>query len=306
MESTSHLPIPPRPAPPEAATRPRKSTTPLLLRLVRLGFATLGRLFPRRAAQIAVRLFSTPRKRARHQASDALLERAEIFEFLYADQLLKGYQWGTGERTVLLVHGWESRGTALRSFVPGLLAEGFRVVAFDGPAHGNSGGKETNLPHFGGAIRAIIHRLGGVYGIIAHSFGGASTVFALSKLDPSIQIDRLVMVASPSDIRRVLRDFLDLIQAPKAVDKAFWRLLQRKFSLNIEEVKVSQLYDQVQVDRLLLLHDEADEVVPFAESQDIVRHWPNSRLLSTSGQGHYRLMKRTEVVECIVDFISEK
>jgi alpha-beta hydrolase superfamily lysophospholipase len=61
------------------------------------------------------------------------MEQAEVFEFMYKGKILKGYSWGTGKRNV--VHGWESRGTALRSFVPVLLEKGFRVVAFDAPAH---------------------------------------------------------------------------------------------------------------------------------------------------------------------------
>ncbi len=304
METVPHIEAIPLKRPIKATTKQPKKGRPFIFRLIRLAFSILGRLFPRRAARIAFRLFSTPRKRAKHRASDALLEQAEIFEFLYADQLLKGYRWGKGDRIILLVHGWESRGTALRTFVPGLLAEGFQVVAFDAPAHGNSGGKETNLPHFGGAVRAIIHRLGGVYGIIAHSFGGASTVFALSNLDPSIQIDRLVLVAAPSNLSRVLNDFLKAINAPAALVKQFWKLIAGRLGLTIEDINVAQMHDQVQVDRLLLLHDEEDEVVPFDESQAIVRQWPNSQLLSTKGQGHYQLMKQKVVIDRIVNFVS--
>ena len=94
---------------------------PVSLRLIRVAFATLGRLFPSLASKVAFRLFTTPRRRARHKSSDPILEKAEVFEFLYGEQMLKGYQWGSGGRTVLLVHGWESRGTALRTFVPSLL-----------------------------------------------------------------------------------------------------------------------------------------------------------------------------------------
>ena len=142
----------------------------LAFRLVRFGFQTLGRLFPQKAAEIAYKLFSTPRSRAKHRASDPILEQAHLFEVLYGKYILKGYEWGSGEKTILLVHGWESRGTALRTFVPALLKKGYKVVAMDGPAHGNSSGKSTNLPIFAGAVLAFIQQLGGVHGIITHSF----------------------------------------------------------------------------------------------------------------------------------------
>ncbi|MCB9298397.1 MAG: hypothetical protein H6559_35595 [Lewinellaceae bacterium] len=58
-----------------------------------------------------------------------------------------------------------------------MLERGFRVVlTFDGTGHYHSGGKRTNLLHFGGAVRAVFNQVGGAYGVITHSFGGASTV----------------------------------------------------------------------------------------------------------------------------------
>jgi len=104
---------------------------PPSLKLVQLGFKTLAPAFPKQAAKIAYRLFSTPRFRARHKTSDKLLESARIFEFLYGKHVLKGYEWGSGEQTILLVHGWESRGTALRTFVPNLVELGYGAVAFE-------------------------------------------------------------------------------------------------------------------------------------------------------------------------------
>ena len=43
------------------------------------------------------------------------------------------YSWGSGP-TVLLVHGWEGRGSQLSAFAPALVKAGFRVVAVDMPA----------------------------------------------------------------------------------------------------------------------------------------------------------------------------
>ena len=98
-----------------------KPPQPLPVRMVRFAFGTLGRAFPVTAGKVAYRLFTRPRVRAVHRSSDAVLESARLSEILYGRQILKIYEWGSGERTVLLVHGWESRGTAMRSFVPGLV-----------------------------------------------------------------------------------------------------------------------------------------------------------------------------------------
>ena len=102
----------------------KRNTNSLVLKAAQFGFSTVGRIFPSKAAQIAYNLFTTPRIRARHKKSDKVLESARIFEFMYAKHILKGYEWGEGEKTILLVHGWESRGTAMRSFVPKLVSDG--------------------------------------------------------------------------------------------------------------------------------------------------------------------------------------
>ncbi|MCB0640502.1 MAG: alpha/beta hydrolase [Phaeodactylibacter sp.] len=282
--------------------RPVKN--PPILKLVQFAFGTAGRLFPGWGAEWAYRLFSTPRIRARHNSSDPILESARIFEFLYGKQLLKAYEWGSGDRVILLVHGWESRGTALRSFVPTLMKQGFKVVAFDGPAHGNSAGHRTNLPHFAGAIRAIINQVGGVHGIITHSFGGASTVFTLRYLAPELEVEKLVMIAPPKSIINVYREAVNTMKLPKSVAQRFKKILERKVGNRpLEELDQKTANRAMQVDSILLVHDESDPVVSFQGSLQLAENWENAHLLVTKGYGHYRLMKNPDLVQRIGEWI---
>ena len=281
------------------------TTYPAYFKLIQLGFRTLGSLAPKQAARVAYQLFSTPRSRARHRRSDEVLESARIFEFLYGEHLLKGYEWGSGTQTVLLVHGWESRGTALRSFVPQLVESGYRVVAFDGPAHGDSEGQQTNLAHFGGAVRAIIRQLGNVHGIITHSFGGASTVYALGAIDSSIAIEKLVLIAVPSSMTKVWEDTAQLFRLPAKAKSEMKSLLEKKVQQPLENVSVSDAESAVQINETLIVHDKTDHVVPFAEAEKIVNGWESARLLASNGYGHFRLMKNPDIIQRVVDFVAD-
>lgn len=281
------------------------SSKPLLLKLVQFAFQTLGPIFPAFAAKIAIRLFSTPQKRAYHKVSDEILESARMFEFLYGKQILKGYEWGRGAQTILLVHGWESRGTALRTFVPGLVAQGYRVVAFDGPAHGNSGGKRTNLVHFSGAVQAAIRQIGKVHGIIAHSFGGASTVYALANAKKPVEIEKLVLIAVPNSIQRVLEQTIRTLKLPKSVAEEFFKIIENILQAPVHSADVSQAYEHVQIKEALLVHDRQDRIVPFTTSEKIYESWDNATLLVTEGLGHYRLMKNPDLIERVVDFVKD-
>lgn len=289
-----HLDTMPEPTPP----------LPLHYKLIQFGFQTLGTAFPDTAAQVAYRLFSTPIGRAKHTRSDEVLESARVFEFLYGEHLLKGYEWGRGAKTVLLVHGWQSRGTALRTFVPPLVESGFRVVAFDGPAHGDSEGKQTNLIHFGGAVRAIIQQLGAVQSIITHSFGGASTVYALASSATAIPVEKLVLIAAPSSMERVWSDAVRLFRLPKPAAKRFKNILERILNRSLQEVDVAKIKHRLHVGETLLVHDRTDQVVPLAESEAIVANWDNASLLISEGHGHYRLMKSPEIIHRVVRFIN--
>lgn len=282
--------------------KPVKQSKPLVFRLIQLAFQAFGPLFPSRAAQYAFRLFTTPRINAKHKISDPILEKAKIFEFLYGKYLLKGYEWGSGDRIVLLVHGWRSRGTALRSFVPGLLEKGYKVVAFDAPAHGDSPGKRTTLPQFSGAVRAVLNHLGGVEGVITHSFGGASTIFALQEGTEDFSIQKVVLIATPSSLENMADSFMASIHAPMAVIRRFYKIMENRIGIPLRQAHVSKFYPMINIGNALLVYDKKDEVVPFSEAQAILKRWPNTRLLATDGYGHYKLMKNPDVVKRVVDF----
>lgn len=287
------------------STIKRGNEYPWYLRLIRFAFSTFGPFFPNVAAKQAIKLFSTPRKRANHKISDIVMEQAKVFEFMFKGKILKAYEWGSGEQTILLVHGWESRGTALRSFVPILLEKGYRVVTFDAPAHGNSAGKQTNLVDFAGAIKAIINQIGGVRGIIAHSLGGAATVYALSNLKQTKELKRLVLIASPSRMKSAMEHFLKLIRAPKAVEQSFYNIVKNKMSIPIEDIDIATMRDKIAVEQVMIIHDKEDPIVRFENSERVAKNWEGSTFVITEGFGHFQLVKNERVLELVGGFMEK-
>lgn len=278
---------------------------PFILNFIQFLFGTLGRIFPKIAGRMAYKLFSTPISRAKHKSSDEILETAQIFEFMYGRDILKGYEWGSGDKTILLVHGWESRGTGLRTFVPKLLHAGYRVVAFDGPAHGDSGGKQTNLPHFAGAVAAAIHHIGDVYGIITHSFGGATTAFAMAHLDPFIQVEKLVFIAVPGKMKTVLNSAVNQLNVPPNAANEFYKIIEKKLKgVPFSETNIPNIGEKVKAKDVLLVYDKKDPIIKFDSAEAIFENWDNASLLATEGYGHYRVMKNPDVVDRVCWFVN--
>ncbi|NRB48534.1 MAG: alpha/beta hydrolase [Saprospiraceae bacterium] len=279
--------------------------TPWLIHPIRFGFQTIGRIFPKAAGKLTYTLFTTPRRRARHRVSDPTLEKARIFEFLYGKQVLKGYSWGKGEKTILLVHGWESRGTAMRSFVDPFLAEGYRVVAFDGPAHGNSEGRRTNLPEFAKAIRAFIHHVGPVEAAICHSFGGVAMMYALSQLEIDAEVRRVVTISSPNDMKLMLKQATDFMRVPKPAQKHFRTIIEYKMLMPVAKASLGKWGNSITTEDILIVHDEEDRVVPVSEALAIFESIDQANVLISKGYGHYQITKNPDVIRRVIQFITE-
>ena len=276
---------------------------PIPLRLMQFAFGTLGRVFPKWFAKVAFKFFTRPRKRAKHRISDAIMEQATISEILVGKNILKVYEWGSGEETVLMVHGWESRGTAMRSFVPQLLEAGYRVVAFDGPAHGDSSGSSTNLLTFAEGVKAIYHKYENVRAIIAHSFGGAVSAYAMYQLDRSIELERFVIIGTPSRISYPVMNALRTMNAPPMVRKYFIQNLEKISGIPIQDLAFPKIHKGLNIEKALVVHDRQDEQVNFEEAENTVKHWDKAELLVTDGFGHFALMKNPEVIHRVTEFI---
>ena len=277
--------------------------TPMMVKMIRTGFQWFSPIFPRTATKIAYRFFTTPMVRARHNQTDAILEAAEVSEFVYGKGLLKLYQWGKSERTILLVHGWQSRGTALRSFVPGLLEQGFQVVAFDGPAHGDSPGKRLNLPVYGGVIHALLNRFEHVHGIIGHSFGGGSTLHAFYANKIKRVLPRMVMIASPTNICWVVEDYLNTFRLGAAAQRHFKNLISKKMGMPFEMADANLFYPELPINKLLIVHDVEDHSVPFSMAKSFFEKHDNIQMAATRGMGHFKLMKHPKVLDKVLAFI---
>ena len=136
--------------------------------------------FPEFAAAIAERLFLTPPKPrdAAAAAVDLIDARSSVLE--HKGRHIVMWRWGSRDApAVLLAHGWGGNAAQMRPFVFPLLEAGYRVIAYDQPAHGVSEGRLTGLPDFADVIAELAWHYGGVSAIVAHSLGAAAAGIVL-------------------------------------------------------------------------------------------------------------------------------
>jgi pimeloyl-ACP methyl ester carboxylesterase len=267
-----------------------------MLGLIRVFYAVLSRLSPGTAGRLALRLFCTPRK---HHRPGWETQIAETGTRVRVGPQLTARSFGSGP-LVLLVHGWEGRGTQLGRFVEPLLRAGFRVIALDLPAHGESAGTRTDLIECTEALRKVGRDVGPVAGIITHSFGGAITTLALERgLDARV----VVLIASPSSIDDVLRRFEQLIGLSVAGARAFRSAIERQTRVKLADVEIFERVAGLQVPALIV-HDRGDREVPFHDAERLAARWPGSTLVATTDLGHRRILKDDDVIARAVAFVS--
>src|SRR5690606_36097328 len=128
-------------------------------------------LSTKKAAKKAFQMLLTPRKGKVGPDQESFLNAAKDRKIQVGAIHLQIYRWHGDNETVLLLHGWESNSFRWRNLIEKLRDDGYNIVAFDAPAHGNSTGKIFHVPLFTECTRAVMEIYRPKY-IIGHSVGG--------------------------------------------------------------------------------------------------------------------------------------
>jgi pimeloyl-ACP methyl ester carboxylesterase len=266
-------------------------------------FAASALLFPEIAGAWAERLFLTPpRPRdAAATALDLIDARSTILE--HKGRHIAMWRWGSRDApAVLLVHGWGGNAAQMRAFVFPLLSAGYRVIAYDQPAHGVSEGKLTGLPDFTDVLGAVAAHHGGIEAVVAHSIGGAATGLALAW--GKARYRKAVLVSPPSDLLGYSRRFARWHWIPEPVRGAMQAAIEERYGVRWEELELPRVAPRLGTAQALVIHDRDDRLMPWTHGATVARLWPNARLLSTDGLGHHRILRDEAVTRAAADFIA--
>jgi len=190
----------------------KNNKLPIGLIFIRWAFKNLEKTLPWLANRWAVKLFFTPIHFPEPEAEKKMAISGSGFTLKQNGKNIRGYYWGQGP-VVVLLHGWSGRGLQFFKFVSTLVDNGYRAVTFDGPAHGKSDGKTTDLLEFGETIAMVAKRFGDIHSLVAHSFGGVAALYTIRE---GLAVNNLVMISSPTIADDIVREFLNKINgSPK-------------------------------------------------------------------------------------------
>lgn len=269
---------------------------------MRWAYPRMERYIPWLAERVFRLVFYVPLTYRVPEKETEMAKSATWFTLQANGKKVQCYQWGNDDQPyVLLVHGWAGRATQFRKFIPSFQQAGFRVIGFDGPAHGKSEGTRTSIMEFEQVFIRMAEKLGTPAGVVTHSFGGAAILYAAMN---GLVVPRLVNIASPSMEDEILKTYLRAINGSWVSAERFKQYVIRRTGKSFEQF--TGLYAIQRLPRpidLLVIQDEDDEEVLMVQAETLIRAYPAARLYTTHGLGHNRVLKDEGVITATVDFV---
>jgi len=268
---------------------------------IRSSFKILGFLAPPLAERVALRLFLTPPSHITPKWHLPYLLKASQSTILVGNKSIQLYQWGHGP-SILLVHAWGGRGSQLSAFIDPLVKAGYSVLTFDGPAHGNSTGKSTDMFEFAAAIHAVASVASPLHGIIAHSFGAACTLLSLREY--RFPIARLILIGCPATAIGVTEDFAEKLSISKQIISGMRKQLEKKHNnrWKWDDLSLIKMIKNTKTPTLII-HDENDHEISYQQALELNNAGISSELFTTKGYGHRRILRAFEAINKSLDFI---
>lgn len=260
------------------------------------------KISPELATQFAMKLFTTPIRYTipKREFEMDRNSQQELLEIQAIQKKVMLYQYGTGDKKVLLVHGWSGRGTQLVKIADEFVKMGYTVFSFDAPAHGKAPGKTSNMTEFIAAILEIEKQYGPFEFAVGHSLGGMSVMNAIKQ---KFNVQKAIIIGSGDIVTDIISDFILKLGLKPEIGVRMKAKFEKKFNQTMDSYS-SYIAAKTVTIPVLVIHDEIDDDVPVKAAFHIHEHLKNGDLMITNGLGHRKILGDSKVIRRIVQFIS--
>lgn len=268
---------------------------------VKAGLRLGASLAPDLTGRFAWTLFCTPLWASKPTARQATILADSTRSFVnFGEQKLRVHRWGSEGPVVMMVHGWGGRAHVFGEMVPDLLARGFSVVAFNGPAHNGRGGR-TNMMEYSSAVQHVAREVGPVKALVGHSFGAITAAHASRHLR---SLEAIALLGAPDSLDFVLGRAQDMMTAPGVVMDYIHRRVEKLSGQPVPE-HATTLYLQERKLPALIFHDAGDREIPYQRAE-LMASKLGAEFVLTRGWGHHRILNAPEVAGRLAEFLHSR
>ncbi len=205
---------------------------------------------------------------------------------------------------VIVLHGWGGNSGDMLPIAPGLADSGFHSLFLDARRHGQSDFEDfMSMPRFAEDLEAAVGDLlerddVTAIGVIGHSVGAAASIYAAAN-NPAI--DAVVAVASFAHPAEMMRENFPF---PAPVTWALLQVVERMIGHRYDDIAPRNRISDVEVP-VMLMHGDADSVIPFQDSIDLHDRLAGSELVIVPGGTHSDLEAFEPFFPRVDEFLGE-
>lgn len=276
-----------------------------ILSLISLYLRLLEVISTKLAVAQAFRLFQKPRGRKMRAQEKAYYDTATPQRISTPDGDVCYYESGVANGPlVVLVHGWESNAGSVAGIGEALALEGFRVVAFDMPAHGNSTEKRANLHTMSNHLQAVLDRIATAapFSVVAHSFGSIVSAYTLAR--GSYAVNQLVYLTAPAHMPGIFNEFKRMVRLSDTVYAGIVSTAEALVGEQLANITTEGKTRAISYRNLLLIHDRNDKVLSFSNSETLAAELPNATLHAFEDIGHYRMLWAPALIKLVTNTLA--
>ena len=210
------------------------------------------------------------------------------------------HRWGNGPKKILFLHGWESNSQRWIPYYDKLDITQYTVYALDAPGHGMAKHNILNIELYRQAIDYSISKIENVDTVICHSLSNTAISY-LYLMNPKIPINRFVIMGAPAAMQDAFLYFQDLLGLSKRVMKNLTDKANTILKISYDRITLHSFLS-VATQSILVVHDEADAITPYAPIQKSLKENPKIESFITKGLKHD--LKGEEVYKKVVAYIN--
>lgn len=277
------------------------------LYMVKAYFGWHSLVNPKKAANLGFKAFQKVRKKDIREREKAFYEEATAFQLPYEDRTIDCFEMGDpSHEPIILVHGWESNAGCMHPIAKDLVAKNYRVLTFNLPGHAFDSYSYSNLVDASRALKTVLDWLNPSQPLsyISHSFGSAVVAFTLDHYH--IPAKNLVFLTNPNKVETIFKDFKNLVGLGNRAYKKLEEITERKLGKKLIDVAIEKQLPRINYERLLLMHDEHDKVIPVESAKAIHRNIDNAQLITFEKIGHYKMLWNPEIISRATAFAQGK
>ena len=208
---------------------------------------------------------------------------------------------------VVVLHGWGANASLMLPLAPHLHRAGVHTLFLDARNHGRSEHDEfVSMPRFAEDLDVAVDWLSAHHdvtsvGVIGHSVGAGAALLVGSR---RTDLGAIVSVSAFAHPAEIMATSPPMNRMPSRVRAGVLRTMERTIGARFDDIAPRSTVSRVKAP-LMLVHGDADEVVPIADLYDLADRAREARTLVVPGANHASLEAFEPYIGTILGFLSE-